>query len=250
MWVNLFAKNRVAKNGMALTYIPPPIVNGQMIVNLDKDQVDRENEKWKGALTAYVIGDMPVYNAMKRYIELNWNAISEPYLYMQEGGYYIIKFKTRDDMQEILYSGPYTISNRHIILKQWTTYFDFEKEFTIEIPLWIKLPKLPLNCWGNNSLSRIASSIRTPMYADECTAKQIRVSYARMLIEVDVTKPRLDEINVEDPNGRVFRQPIIYDWKPIFCEKCQVIGHKYQQEGRRQEHQHKDQVKDKKGPKK
>ncbi|XP_019264955.1 PREDICTED: uncharacterized protein LOC109242565 [Nicotiana attenuata] len=139
-----------------------------------------------------------------------------------------------DDMQEILFAGPYIINNRLIILKQWTTDFDFEKEFPTEIPLWIRFPKLPLNCWDVNSLSRIASSIGTPMYADECTAKQLRVSYARMLMVVDMTKPLKDEITVEDSNGRTFLQPINYDWKPKFRETCQVIGHNYKQEGRRQ----------------
>nr|XP_016489638.1 PREDICTED: uncharacterized protein LOC107809505 [Nicotiana tabacum] len=73
-----------------------------------------------------------------------------------------------------------------------------------------------------------------PMYADECTAKQLKVSYARMLIEVDVTKPLKDEITVEEPNRRTFLQPINYDWKPKFCETCQVIGHNCKQEGRGQ----------------
>ncbi|XP_019255020.1 PREDICTED: uncharacterized protein LOC109233591 [Nicotiana attenuata] len=139
-----------------------------------------------------------------------------------------------EDMKEILLAGPYTISNRPVILKQWTTDFDFEKEFPTEIPLWVRFPKLPLNCWGKNSLRRIASSIGTPMYADECTAKQMRVSYARMLIEVDVTKPLKEEIRVEDPNGKTFLQSIIYDWKPKFCEKCQTIGHDCKQERGRQ----------------
>ncbi|XP_070007226.1 uncharacterized protein LOC142165512 [Nicotiana tabacum] len=136
-----------------------------------------------------------------------------------------------EDMQEILLAGPYTINNRSIILKQWTTDFDFKKEFLTEIPLCIRFPKLPLNCWGVNSLSRIASSIGMPMYADECTAKQLRVSYARMLIEVDVTKPLKDEVMVEDSNGRTFLQPINYDWKPKFYETWQVIGHNCKQEG-------------------
>ncbi|XP_019241976.1 PREDICTED: uncharacterized protein LOC109227676 [Nicotiana attenuata] len=218
---------------MKLTYIPPQVVNGEIRVQY-KEEVDRKTEKWKGALIAYVLGDLPGYNVMKRYIENTWNSIPDPELYMHEDGYYIIKFKSMEDMREILLAGPYTINNRQIILKQWIADFDFEKEFPTEIPLWIRFPKLPLNCWGVNSLSRIASSIGTPMYADECTAKQLRVSYARMLIEVDMTKPLKDEIIVEDSNGKTFLQSVIYDWKPKFCEKCQIIGHDCKQERGRQ----------------
>ncbi|XP_055800406.1 uncharacterized protein LOC129869834 [Solanum dulcamara] len=128
-------------------------------------------------------------------------------------------------MNEIFYSGPYTINNRPIILKLWTVDFDFSKEFPITIPLWVKFPKLLMSCWGKGSLSRIASVIGVPIYADECTAKQTRISYARMLIEVNVTQPLPDKITVMDLHEKVFEQEVLYDWKPKFFPKCSMVGH-------------------------
>ncbi|XP_059310987.1 uncharacterized protein LOC132062428 [Lycium ferocissimum] len=52
------------------------------------------------------------------------------------------------------------------------------------------------------------------------------VSFARMLIEINITKPLPDEIKVLNPNGRLFTQPVTYDWRPMYYEKCQTIGHK------------------------
>ncbi|KAH0686275.1 hypothetical protein KY289_017033 [Solanum tuberosum] len=86
-------------------------------------------------------------------------------------------------MQEVFYNGTYTINNKPIILKPWSIDFDLSKEFPMEIPLWVKFPNLPMTCWSKNSLSRIASAVGKPVYADECTAKQTRISFARMLIE-------------------------------------------------------------------
>lgn len=120
----------------------------------------------------------------------------------------------------------YTISNRPIILKPWTADFDFSREFPTEIPLWVKFPNLPMNCQGSKSLSRIASVLGTPMFADECTTKQSRISYARMLIKINVNRPLPDEITVIDPKGKYFQQHVTYDWKPEFCGVCQVVGHK------------------------
>lgn len=87
---------------------------------------------------------------------------------MHEEGYFIVKLNTMKDMQEILMSGPYTINYWPLILKLWTADFEFYKEFPTQILLLVKFPKLPMNCWGCNSLSIISSSIGTPMY-DECT---------------------------------------------------------------------------------
>ncbi|XP_019224481.1 PREDICTED: uncharacterized protein LOC109206146 [Nicotiana attenuata] len=192
-WSNLFQKNRSAANGMSLSYIPPEIVNGQVIVQLDKEEVESETEKWKCALIVYILGDTPGYNTMKRYINVNWASVRELDVFLHEEGYYIIRFHSKADMKEIYYSGPYTINNRPIILKPWT--------------------------------AEIASAVGTPIFADECTTKKTRISYARMLIEVNVTRPLKEEIWVRDPKGKQFLQDVYYEWKPKFCEQCQKVGH-------------------------
>lgn len=117
-----------------------------------------------------------------------WSSITLPEVFLHEDGYFIVKFQTQNDRDEILYAGPYTLNNKPIILNVWTPNFDFNEEFLRTLPLWIKFPNLPLNCWGPDSLSRIACGIGSPIYVDECTAKQTRITYARVLVEVDVTE--------------------------------------------------------------
>ena len=130
-------------------------------------------------------------------------------MFLHEDGYYLIKFQKISDMNEILFSGPYTINNRPIILKQWCPEFDFGSEFLTEFPLWVNFPKLPLNCWEVGSLSRIASAIGVPIFADECTTKQTRISYARILVEVNFTKSIPQKIAVVDSNGKTFLQDVV-----------------------------------------
>lgn len=83
--------------------------------------------------------------------------------------------------------GPFMIANRPIVVKDWVANFCFEKEVLKEIPLWIRLPKLPLTCWSGDSLSHICSVIGKPICANECTTEQKWISYARLLVEVDIT---------------------------------------------------------------
>lgn len=58
----------------------------------------------------------------------------------------------------------------------------------MKLPIWIRLPKLQLNCWGSDLLSRIISLVGVPLCADECTIKQLRFSHARLQVKVDATK--------------------------------------------------------------
>ena len=145
-WVNMVKNNRVANNGMQLNYFPPQIVNGETMVQLEGKEVQEEEAKWKCALIAYVVDECPGYNVMNRYIMMNWSKAGKPTLFLHEEGYFIVKFQNMEDMNEILFSGPYTINNMPIILKQWCSDFDFVKEFLAEIPLWVNFPRLPLNC--------------------------------------------------------------------------------------------------------
>lgn len=114
-----------------------------------------------------------------------------------------------------------------MILKHGTPNLDFKSEFLSEIPLWVTFPKLPLNCWGCDFLSRIASAIGILLFADECTTKQTRISYARMLIEVDVTRPIPTEITIMDALDQSFQQVLAFDWKLEYCESCMIVGHTY-----------------------
>ncbi|MCD7453024.1 hypothetical protein HAX54_019281 [Datura stramonium] len=50
-----------------------------------------------------------------------------------------------------------------------------------------------------------------------------RISYARMLVGMDITKTQSIEIKVEDPKGRVFIQEIAYEWTPTYCPSCLII---------------------------
>lgn len=67
----------------------------------------------------------------------------------------------------MLSSGPHAFFGRPMIIKPWSASFNFQDEILRVIPLWVRLPNLPLNCWGPDSLSRIGSLIGVPLYADE-----------------------------------------------------------------------------------
>lgn len=131
-----------------------------------------------------------------------------------------MRFNCVEDRDEVLYSGPYTINNKLIIVKLWSANFDFQAEVLQTVPIWVKLPNLPLSCWGMNSLSRIGSGLGFPLYADECTTNVDRIFYGRILVEMDVTRELPNVIKVLHTNGRLFEQHIVYDWVPEYCPTC------------------------------
>ena len=74
-------------------------------------------------------------------------------------------------------------------------------------------------------MSRVGSTLGVPLFADACTSQQLRISFARLLIEMDITQPLPTEIQVEDASGNNYTQPVVYEWKPPFCASCNKVGH-------------------------
>lgn len=107
---------------------------------------------------------------------------------LQCEGYFLLKFKSVADRDAVLRNGPYTIYNMTMFVKEWVTGFNLKDDMLRTLLIWVKLPSLPLHLWGSKILGKIGSAIGKPMFSDECTANKLRVSYARILVEVDITK--------------------------------------------------------------
>ncbi|XP_009611511.1 uncharacterized protein [Nicotiana tomentosiformis] len=76
-------------------------------------------------------------------------------------------------------------------------------------------------------LSRIGSVLGNPIYSDECTTRVDKISFARVLNEMDITVPLPLVIKVQDTAMRNFEQEVWYDWVPEYCEECLQVGHDY-----------------------
>lgn len=90
--------------------------------------------------------------------------------------------------------------------------------------MWVTHPGLPDRYWSGDALSKISSAIRNPMCIDNFTASIDRISYARILVETDVSHPLLYSIEIVTSSG-TFQQAIEYDWQPKCCTECMKFGH-------------------------
>ncbi|KAH0720348.1 hypothetical protein KY284_005378 [Solanum tuberosum] len=225
-WTNLFQSNKLAAKGMKLNFVAPVMQNGEKVVKLYKEEVDLETNKWKHTIILYVVGASPTIASLERYIANQWNYIAKPTVYYHNDVYFLLRFPSLEDRNAVMYSGPHLLNNKPVIVKTWTPNFDLSKEVLQTIPFWGKSPNLPLNCWGMQSLSKISRGLGFPLYADECTTKVARISFERVLIELDITKDLSFMVKEEDPNGKKYEQKVIYEWIPAYCPKCLQVGHK------------------------
>ncbi|KAH0660431.1 hypothetical protein KY290_027262 [Solanum tuberosum] len=122
-WANLFSTNRLAARCMNLNYIALIIVEGEKVVEIMPENVAEDDMKWAPPVVVYVVGVTPSIGAMER-------------------------FANEEERDKVLCAGPHYLLKRPVIMKPWLPEFNFKEEILTTIPLWIKLPNLPLNCWN------------------------------------------------------------------------------------------------------
>lgn len=54
-----------------------------------------------------------------------------------------------------------------------------------------------------------------------------RISYARVLVEVDALAEPVRELTIQLANGTVISQKVEYEFEPPFCRHCKMLGHKW-----------------------
>ncbi|XP_041999839.1 uncharacterized protein LOC121749325 [Salvia splendens] len=105
----------------------------------------------------------------------------------------------------------------------WTP--DINPYFEIPIAaVWCNLLGLPINLFEKSALFAIGGMLGTYIQIGHATATQTRLSYARICVEIDISKPPIEEIIV-DMMGREMVQKIIWDKIPMYCRECRHVGH-------------------------
>ncbi|KAK4389647.1 hypothetical protein Sango_2301700 [Sesamum angolense] len=74
-------------------------------------------------------------------------------------------------------------------------------------------------------LARDQLWVEHPIAMDSLTMRMERVSYARILVEVDASKALVDHVEFKLPNGVTRRQSVVYEYTPKFCTECNRFGH-------------------------
>ncbi|XP_019225943.1 PREDICTED: uncharacterized protein LOC109207468 [Nicotiana attenuata] len=142
-----------------------------------------------------------------------WNFVTKPHILIHSEGYCIFRFHTIAHRDQVLQSGPYTYRNKPMILKLSEIDFSFNKDILSTIPDWVRFPRLPVGFWSTKALRKMASVVGNPLYTDKYTAHYEKISYTRVLVEVDAAYPLPEHIQIESPYSPMI-QMIEYDWKP------------------------------------
>lgn len=219
-WASLFSAQCPSK-GMQLNHYPE-LKNGKCaVVELEDSHLDDRN--WNCCLVGYFLdGKMP-FALLSSTARAVWKNHGQFHI-KQVGSCFFFEFQDEATKIKVLEGGPYFFSRRYIVLKDWNRMLIPSPEHPSTIPVWIKIHKLPFECWTAEGLGRIASTIGKPLHVDKATEKQMRLDFARVCVEIDAESELPDEVQIK-VNGHSIVVQLEYQWLPAKCAKCKVFGH-------------------------
>lgn len=104
------------------------------------EDVAQYDEKLAPSIVVYVVGSSPTIRAVKRFISAQGKFTMKPVILYHTDGYFVVRFGNEEERDIVLCSGPHYMMQRPVIIKPWTTKFNFKEEILTTISLWVKLP--------------------------------------------------------------------------------------------------------------
>ncbi|KAL8139694.1 LOW QUALITY PROTEIN: hypothetical protein V2J09_005715 [Rumex salicifolius] len=102
-----------------------------------------------------------------------------------------------EDLVSILEQGPWMLGGqRPFILRRCHEGMELNLSCLTFVPIWITLPNLDVRFWSEHMLARIGYAIGTPILTDFNSAHQQKLSFARVMVEINAQTKLLSEIQL------------------------------------------------------
>jgi hypothetical protein len=177
----------------------------------------------ENGLIGQFTGLWPSPRAVEEWVKRNWlPLVSEGIkIYFVGKGFFVFLFNKPEDRGLIFRNGPYFMGPQGLYLNKWSTDFDPAQDVPRAVPVWVRLPHLPLHCWNQGSLRSIGNALGK--YIDQAPRKD-QYSCARICVEVDLEIGLPEAIQLTVANWSHI-QELDYEQLPFKCRFCHEYGH-------------------------
>ena len=190
-------------------------------IRLSKVEKARLRSPWRQTLIVKVLGRTVGYTYLLRRIKALWHPKSHIDLVAMDNDYFLVKFASKDDYNFAKYEGPWMVMDHYLIVKEWSPNFDPMIDSTERVLVWVRFPCLQIEYYDQDFLMKVGEKIGKPIRIDQTTGLVSRGKFARLCVEVDITKPLLSKFKLR---RRVRR--IEYEGIHLVCFHCGVYGHR------------------------
>ncbi|XP_021800399.1 uncharacterized protein LOC110744720, partial [Prunus avium] len=175
---------------------------------------------WRTAVIIKLMGRPLSYTFLRDRLLQRWELKGPMSLVDLENNDFIVKFLLEEDKRYVLTGGPWQIAGQYIVTQNWKPGFNAKEERVTHMTAWVRINGLNVEFFRTDVMTKIGNLIGTTVKVDAHTMGQARGKFARLCIELDLSKPLIPFIEVE---GRTYG--VVYEGIQLVCFECGCFGH-------------------------
>ncbi|XP_050217715.1 uncharacterized protein LOC126668568 [Mercurialis annua] len=179
------------------------------------------SQNMKLCIVVRLLGKNIGYRTLLSRILKLWKPKSYPSLVDLDNNFFLVRFYSMEDYINALSGGPWVLFGHYLTVQPWSPEFSSDKINATSVTAWVRFPGLPIQYYHNNVLKAIAKTLGKVIKIDFNTEARERGKFARLAINLDLTKPLCSRILLD---GRL--QKVEYEGLPIICFNCGRYGHR------------------------
>ncbi|CAL1410028.1 unnamed protein product [Linum trigynum] len=171
--------------------------------------------QYRSALVVKALERMVSYTLMDRRLQSIWAKTGGVQVTSAKNGYFLVRFTSGVDYERAITGGPWLLGDNYLTVHQWTPDFDPCEHKISSTLVWARLLQIPIHYFHPVAVMKIGNRIGKPIRVDQATSTGARSDYARVCVQVDLTKPLLSQFNI---NGKKYF--IQYEGLEKICLQC------------------------------
>ncbi|XP_057432116.1 uncharacterized protein LOC130724864 [Lotus japonicus] len=202
---------------MKVTYVNDNTQLPQL--HVDKSVIDNMCSPWKDALVVGLLGKKLGFRTMKDRLSNIWKLVGEFDLLDIDNGFFMVKFDRKEDKKKVMDGAPWLIFDHYLAVAPWSKEFISPAAKITRTLAWVRVPGLNVTFYDECFLMSLAKIIGTPVRVDVNTLNAERGKFARICVELDLTKPVVGNFLFEG-----FWYKVVYEGLHIICPKYGCYG--------------------------
>ncbi|KAI9079593.1 hypothetical protein K1719_038420 [Acacia pycnantha] len=211
-----FAKVLNPSDGVSVDYTNPLCPK----FNFEEKEKERLLKPFRRTLVVKLMGRQPSFGFMMKKLKQIWERKGMIDIFDLENDFYLVNFQHLDDYMGALIGGPWVISDAYLSVSRWKPEFNPRREKIESLVAWVRFPELPAPLFDKKFLLNLGNAIGKAIRLDIHTAQRTRGKFARMCVELDLTKPLIPSYFVENQ-----KLNIVYESLSMLCTMCGWYGH-------------------------
>ena len=178
---------------------------------------------WRYAVVVKLMGkpnSTNTFDFMLRGLRRKWQVKGGWKLIDLPNDFFIVKFNLEEDMNHALCAGPWILAGQTLTVQKWSPEFNPVTDVIGKMALWVRICGLPVKYFRDFAIPKIGKIIGEVVKVDPITLGQARGKFARICIEVDLSKPLKPFVEVESVAYNV-----VYEGISLICFECGCYGH-------------------------